>query len=80
MRLAELERWLWRMGWQPEPNKSGSHRGWQHPAYPGQRLVYGDTHGKGELRPDVVLRILDDLEHMTAVEPVDDAENGAVSA
>lgn len=53
MRLSELERWLLRMGWQPEPMKGGSLRAWRHERYPGQRLTYHapHRHDGAELRP-----------------------------
>lgn len=75
MRLSELERWLLRHGWQPEPRKRGSLRAWTHPAYPDQRLTYHapHKHDGAELRPDVVGHIYDKLATMR---PADEQEQG----
>lgn len=66
MRVAELEWWLRHYGWEQEPNRTGSGRAWTHPLFR-ERLTYHDPHGRDrrELRPDVVARILEDLERMT---------------
>lgn len=73
MRLSDLERWLIRMGWQPEPLKSGSHRFWTHPMYPGQRMHYSAPHdggrSSGELRPDVVIAI---YQRLITMRPADE--------
>lgn len=62
MRLVELEGWLLKMGWRPEPNKPGSHRAWTHPRFPGERISYAET-GR-TLRPDVVLALYEKLRKM----------------
>lgn len=68
MRLSDLETWLDRHGWQQEPLKRGSHRAWTHADYPGQRLTYAVPHdgrrSHGELRPDVILAIYEQLRAM----------------
>lgn len=83
MRLSELERWLLRMGWIPEPMKPGSHRFWTHPDYPGQRLQYSDPHDgarhSGELRPDVVIAIYEKLRRMVPREDEQEQENQEAS-
>lgn len=62
MRLSELECWLLKMGWEREPNKSGSHRHWTHPRFPNQRLTYAET-GR-VLRPDVQIALYEKLRKM----------------
>lgn len=84
MRLSDLERWLCRHGWQPEPMKRGSHRAWTHPLYPDQRLTYSDPHdgarSSGELRPDVILAIYQKLIAMRPAATGDDGETRSQDA
>lgn len=70
MRLSELEGWLLRHGWQPEPRKGGSLRAWVHPDYPDQRLTYHGPHKAdgAELPPNVICHIYDKLAAMRPVE------------
>ena len=79
MRVSELEHWLLRMGWQPDPLKGGSLRAWRHERYPGQRLTYHAPHKAdgAELRPDVVKEIYRDL---AAMRPVEDDASAQESA
>ena len=81
MRVTEIEGWLLRMGWQPDPLKGGSTRAWRHERYPGQRLTYHAPHKAdgADLRPDVVKEIYRDLAAMRPVED-DGADDAQASA
>lgn len=60
MRVAELEDWLAKMGWELQPMKGGSHRHWTHPLFPRQRLTYSTQHGR-VFPPQIVVNIYQDL-------------------
>lgn len=72
MRVRELERWLIDHGWRRAERVGGS-RGsracWVHPTYQ-PPLKFHLPHGDDatEIRPDVVLHILRQLERKTVVE------------